>query len=280
MATEKNAYNDDCFVKSFHLSARSMHQRFNRSVSHLFGGRTLVSWGIFAAPRHPIVFRTMENIVELIKLEYFHKSVVNMYRFDARWKLCMCTTGPSVLTASAREVVLEHNETGSEEFFGYKVLRRDFHDFGGVFKMPDYDVAPPKDGGRGGHYMHTMQKFNIPLLGHYAELGLEELEGRVISGDGKDLFLLENGTRRGFADYETFLQFHFSIRHVVMLDPSKVSSLPLNGTLMGPHDAVNYLASATAARANKHLDRERDREKAHGVGHFADKEDRPVFTVY
>ena len=97
MAAEKNAYHDDCFLPHHHLSARSMHRRFNRSVSHLFGGRTLVSWGIFAAPRHPIIMRTMANIVELIKYEYLHRSVVNLYRYDVRWKICMCTTGKTFL---------------------------------------------------------------------------------------------------------------------------------------------------------------------------------------
>ena len=174
IASEKNAYHDDCFLPHFHLSARSMHHRFNRSVGHLFGGRTLVSWGIFASPRHPIILRTMKNIVELIKYEYFRKSVVNLYKFDVRWKICMCTTGPPVLTASAREILLELGEKN----VNYKLFKRDFQEYGGVFKMPDYND-------KGVHYMHTMQKYNIPLLGEYAELGNDELEDRIISADGK-----------------------------------------------------------------------------------------------
>ena len=179
MAAEKNAYHDDCFLPHHHLSARSMHRRFNRSVSHLFGGRTLVSWGIFAAPRHPIILRTMINIVELIKHEYLHRSVVNLYRYDVRWKICMCTTGPPVLTASAREVILEKGEKNVK----FKVCKRDFQDYGGVFKMPDFDT-------KGVHYMHTMQKFNIPLLGEYADFEDEDLEDRVISHDGKVLITI------------------------------------------------------------------------------------------
>jgi len=229
MASEKNSYRDDCFQNHFHLSARSMSHRYNKSVSHLFGGRTLVSWGIFAAPRHPIIYRTMENIVELIKLEYFRKSVVNMYRYDAKWKLCMCTTGPAVLTASAREIVLGSNHTNAVD---YKIYKRDFHDFGGVFKMPD-------DSPKTGHYMYTMQKFTIPLLADYAELTNEELEGRLISSDGKELYLIYNGTRNGFADFDTFQAFHFNVRHVLKLPKERVDSFPLNSTLLSMQDAIN-----------------------------------------
>jgi hypothetical protein len=197
-----------------------MHHRYNLSVSHLFGGRTLVSWGIFAAPRHPIILRTMFNIVELIKLEYFQKSVVNMYKHDVRWKLCMCTTGPAVLTASAREVILENGESG----VNYKLFKRDFQDYGGVFKMPDDSV-------KNTHYMHTMQKFNIPLLGAYAELENDELEGRIITFDGKDLFLVQNNTRKGFANYETFTAFHFHLRHMIHISQARLEMFPLKGTL-------------------------------------------------
>ena len=169
----------------------------------------------------------MQNIVELIKQEYFRKSVVNMYRYDARWKLCMCTTGPAVLTASAREIVLESNHTAN-----YKIYKRDFHEFGGVFKMPD-------DSPKTNHYMYTMQKFSIPLLADYVELSNEELEGRLITSDGKELYLLYNGTRNGFVDYDTFLTFHFNIRHVLKLPKERVDSFPLNSTLLSMKDAIN-----------------------------------------
>lgn len=86
----------------------------------------------------------------------------------------MCTTGPPVLTASAREILLELGEKN----VNYKLFKRDFQEYGGVFKMPDYND-------KGVHYMHTMQKYNIPLLGEYAELGNDELEDRIISADGK-----------------------------------------------------------------------------------------------
>ena len=150
-----------------------------------------------------------------------------MYRYDARWKLCMCTTGPAVLTASAREVVLESNHT-----INYKICRRDFHDFGGVFKMPD-------DSSKTTHYMFTMQKYSIPLLGEYIELSNEELEGRLISSDGKELYLIYNGTRNGFTNYDTFLAFHFNLRHVLKLPKDRVESFPLNATLLCMQDAVN-----------------------------------------
>lgn len=42
-----------------------------------------VSWGIFAAPMHPIILRTMYNIVDVIKLEYMRQSAINFRRHDA-----------------------------------------------------------------------------------------------------------------------------------------------------------------------------------------------------
>jgi hypothetical protein len=162
----------------------------------------------------------MTNIVELIKLEYFRKSAVNLYKYDARWKLCMCTTGPAVLTASAREIILQYGDKN----VNYKLFKRDFQDYGGVFKMPD-------ESSKATHYMHTMQKFNIPLLKEYAELENDELEGRLISEDGKDIFLVINGTRKGFADFETFTTFHFNLRHVLRLPKERVEYFPISATL-------------------------------------------------
>lgn len=252
MAAEKNGYNDDCFEKSYRLSARSMHHRYNRSVSHLFGGRTLVSWAVFAEPRHPIMLRTMSNIVDLIRLEYLRKSEVHMYKFDARWKLCMCTTGPAVLTASARETVLEvdreikHNSTSSttdhlpmplsnvQSILRYKIYKRDFHEYGGVFKV--YDNTD-NGGKESSHYMHTMQKYNIPLLAQYADLDGSNMHGRLITGDGKELFLVLNGERRGFEDYDTFLAYNFNLRQVAHLSMTLVESIPLNSTRLTVEDA-------------------------------------------
>lgn len=235
MAAEKNPYHDDCFLPAYRLSAHSMRQKYNTTnpLGHLFGGRTVVSWAIFARARHPIMLRTLENIIDLIRKEYLRKSVVNIHpRYDVKWKLVMCTTGPPVLTASARELVLDYNETGVQ----YTLHKRDFINYGGVFKMPDNHQEEEK------HYMHTMQKYNTPLLSSYKELDRSDYVGRVISSDGKELFLvMDNGTRRGFTDYDAFQAFHFHLKDVITLPPEKFAWFSLEDKLLTVEEAASYL---------------------------------------
>ena len=239
MAAEKNAYHDDCFLPAYRLSAHSMRLKYNSTATsplgHLFGGRTVVSWAIFAQARHPIMLRTLGNIVDLVRREYLRKSVVNMHpRYDAKWKLVMCTTGPPVLTASAREVLLDYNETGVQ----YTLHKRDYINYGGVFKMPDMEDGKQESK----HYMHTMQKYNTPLLSSYKELERSDYHGRVISSDGKELFLvMDNGNRRGFTDYDAFQAFHFHLKDVITLQPEKFAWFALEDKLLTVEEATPYL---------------------------------------
>jgi hypothetical protein len=43
-------------------------------VPQFFHGNTLVIWGIFTAPRHPLLLRTMQNMVEIIRSIYLRES--------------------------------------------------------------------------------------------------------------------------------------------------------------------------------------------------------------
>ncbi len=88
-----------------------------------------------------------------------------------------------------------------------------------------------------GHYMYTMQKFNIPLLSEYKTLEGKDLEDRVISIDGKELFMVKNGVRRGFADYDAFVAFQFHLKDVLVLPAATVLAFPLNPTLLSATDA-------------------------------------------
>lgn len=226
VASEKGAYNDDCFIPQYRLSAKSMIKKYNESVPTLFGGRTLVSWGVFAEPRNPVMLRTLHNIVEIIRLEYLRKSVLNMNKYDVKWKICMCSTGPAVLTASAREVLSELTYTNNTAMhiphFKYTMHKRDYHDYGGVFKARnDSEHASRQDEQ---HYMRTMQKHNIPLLANYST-GLQD--GHVITSDGKELFYYFNHTRQGFADFDTFTAMTFTTRKLNYITDDKMAGIPV-----------------------------------------------------
>jgi len=47
--------------------------------------------------------------VEVIRSDYLREPVLRYLKLDYRWRLVMCATGPSMMTASARELVLEQS---------------------------------------------------------------------------------------------------------------------------------------------------------------------------
>jgi hypothetical protein len=73
-----------------------------------FHDHTLINWAIFVAPRHPILRRTLEHIVAIVRSEYLRKSFIHITRWEPRWKNVMCSTG-FVLTYTVREIELENS---------------------------------------------------------------------------------------------------------------------------------------------------------------------------
>lgn len=110
----------DCYLPSYHLSEKFVMDKYpNLTFAPLyhgvdtetgypkfFHGNTLVNWGIFIKPRHPLILRTLHNIVEILRSEYLRKTVMMITRFDVRWKLVMCSTN-FVLTYTLREMILD-----------------------------------------------------------------------------------------------------------------------------------------------------------------------------
>ena len=117
VAYEKNGFDGNtCFVPRYHLSDFSAKKRFGPGFNNhvpgnkpieVFYTRILLNWAIVSAPRHPVIIRTMENLVEVIRSDYLREPVLRYLKLDYRWRLVMCATGPSMMTASAREIVLE-----------------------------------------------------------------------------------------------------------------------------------------------------------------------------
>ena len=170
LAKEKNKFSDDCYADRYPLSVSQLMSSLavnSSDIENMFQGRSLASWAIFAAPRHPLILRTMQNIVDIIRREFLLESVITMNRYDMKWKICMCATGPAVLTASARQIVLEkdallHGQNASRRLklnssmqtnlnFTFRIVARDFAQFRGNYKVFRGREANPF------HYMHTMQ---------------------------------------------------------------------------------------------------------------------------
>jgi len=117
VAYEKNGFDGNtCYVPRYHLSDFSVKKRFGPGLNNnepgaktieVFYTRILLNWAIVSAPRHPVIIRTMENLVEVIRSDYLREPVLRYLKLDYRWRLVMCATGPSMMTASARELVLE-----------------------------------------------------------------------------------------------------------------------------------------------------------------------------
>ena len=74
VSKEFNEYKDDCYHLDNHLSLTYLINKYNctdhkNTITDIFGGRSLVSWALFAAPRNPLFKRTLENVVDLLKHE-------------------------------------------------------------------------------------------------------------------------------------------------------------------------------------------------------------------
>lgn len=121
MSEEGASSMGDCYNPTYHLSdsytfmlyrnvssAKHYHGLNKDKQPQFFHGNTLVNWGIFVSPRHPIFKRVLENVLEIITSTYLRESVVHISRWDVKFKQLLCTTN-FVMTYTIREVELENN---------------------------------------------------------------------------------------------------------------------------------------------------------------------------
>lgn len=83
---EKNGFNaDTCYVPRFHLSDFRTKKRYGHSFAmdvkgakpvEIFYTRILLNWAILSAPRHPVIIRTIENLVEIIRSDYLQETLL------------------------------------------------------------------------------------------------------------------------------------------------------------------------------------------------------------
>ena len=162
LSTEAFPYKDDCYVESHRLSSQSKKSG-NVSMRHpthqYFFGKNLLNWAIMSKPRHKILLRTLENIVDVIKSEYFLQSPLKTWRYQDKAHKLYCLTGPLMFTASAIAVAIENEESTKlianisnqkvqwifDQGAKYTVYKRDFTIFGGIFKIPDPEPTNQQD---------------------------------------------------------------------------------------------------------------------------------------
>ena len=231
---ERNGYNGDgCYVPRYHLSdASTLTKNATARAVNAFNGRVIPNWALISAPRHPIVARTMENIVEIIAHEHRRDAVLRDLKFAHKWAVIMCSTGPSVFTGSAREVVLRDGSVS------YKLAREDWRDYGGRFKAIYVPVRNQKD-----HYMNRKKSDGAAnddfLLKYLPEQPLTAAElnkwqGEAVQGQNtKQIFVLDRGLKRGIPNWDTFVGLNFSMADVRVISDTRLHAIP-SGEPMPP----------------------------------------------
>jgi hypothetical protein len=215
-----------------------------------FHGNTLVNWGLFVKARHPALLRTLHNIVEVIASEYSRRTVLQIARWDIKWKLVMCATN-FVMTNTLREMALENGD----EFQASKprIVQNNFAMYRGRVKAIWTGNDPS-------HYMKLMTREGGPhLLKEHAPMTqaamVELLHGQPVIGDAPDkaIYLILNGTRRMFPDYDTFLSFNFTSASTRHLKNKVLWSLPQGPTLpsVNNHAAAATLTTTTTTTTTK-----------------------------
>ncbi|KAJ1437647.1 hypothetical protein B484DRAFT_445043 [Ochromonadaceae sp. CCMP2298] len=231
LSYEKNGFNGNrCYIPRYHLSDFSAYRELEKRKLNVFHGRILLNWAMISAPRHPIIFQTMKNAVEIIKHEYHVDSVMRSLNAAFRWEVVMCATGPSLLTGSAREVVLAGTPDAA-----FRLAHNDFKEYGGRFKAVSKQVKhDPK------HYMNTMNSMKM-LSSYLPEPALDaaylaKWQGHAIQGQNdKEIFYIDNGARRGIPNYDTFMALNFTMADVIVVLDSQVHAVK-KGASMPPLD--------------------------------------------
>eukprot|EP01031_Cornospumella_fuschlensis_P028662 gene28662-34604_t len=244
----------DCYLPSFHLSDSYTYQTYFQphtppasgntpspynaahynelkgQVPVFFHGHTLINWGIFTAPRHPLFFQVLHNIVDIMTSEYMRQSVVHISRWDPRWKAVMCTTG-FTLTYTLRELELKNalgNHTALDTASIPRICHFNFKQYGG-------NVKAFWTGGDSSHYMKHMQKNkNLHILHTYAPLNINRVIGflhrKVIMGDtGRGVYLVYNGKKYTFNSYDKFLGMGYTDRGTRHVSDHILNQIPDGG---------------------------------------------------
>lgn len=232
---ERNGFNANrCYIPRYHLSDFSTYRNATLRDKNIFHNRILLNWAMLSAPRHPILAAVMENAVEIIQHEYHRDSVMRSLHAAFRWEAIMCATGPSLLTATAREIALKELPGVT-----YKLAGNDFKDYGGRFKAVSTPVKnDPK------HYMNTMNK--MELLSSYLPepvldaAYLNKNQGLPIQGqNAKEIFIIDHGKKRSIPNFDTLMALNFTMADVIVVTDNQVNGITKGATM----PALDYTGS-------------------------------------
>lgn len=227
VAFEKNGFNANrCYIPRYHLSDYSA---FKNGYVEVFHGKILLNWAIMSMPRHALLESLMKNAVEVIKHEYFQDSVLRTLNAAHRWEVIMCSTGPSMLSATARELIMTNNSAFLRSH-GLRLANVDFRDYGGKFKAFHAPVRnDPK------HYMNIMAKVkgHKMLLKEYlpepgiSEENLKSWQGQCLQGqNGKRIYVIDQGKKRLIPNYDTLEGLNFTLADVIVISDHRIEMIP------------------------------------------------------
>lgn len=101
LSNERSIYTS-CFQSHYKLSDKYLLKKHNLPsnstfLTDLYANRNLVNWALFSNPRNKLILKSLENIVDIFRLEYLKRPVFNTRPYDPRYMKVFCSTGPSFL---------------------------------------------------------------------------------------------------------------------------------------------------------------------------------------
>eukprot|EP01038_Epipyxis_sp_PR26KG_P016369 gene16369-22314_t len=226
-------WDDRCYRNDYPLSNHSLNHRFGAlNNKRLFGGKFFFNWALFSMPGQKFIYRVLEHIVHLLKLEYLNKSAIKMAPNDHRGKLLMCaSTFPITLTM--REMYLEYESRGEDvmKALGLRVGGEMFREYGGNMKAWYSDYLPT-------HWVREIQKKRLPYLREHAPITASVFEGKPVkSHTQRSIYLIDHSKKRLFPDFTTFLNMNFTTDDVETVELGVLDTFELGAPI--PSTNVN-----------------------------------------
>jgi len=210
----------ECYIDSFHLSRAALQARFGHqqyaALAQVARSSVVTNWFIFSTQGHPVLLSLLESAVELVRAEYWRRSVINKgsygesdsFRGALRFRQVLCTTGPNMLSQALFELLLKANTTNLKTPL-LSLVQTDFKPYGGVAKLPTYITKLDP-----AFYVFGMRNFSVRLLKSYAPIPPKQLLHHCLTDlDRKAFWIFSEGARRSFRDWDQFRSQGLSPRH-------------------------------------------------------------------
>lgn len=231
VAYEKNGFNGNrCYIPKYHLSDFYAFKNEAHQKANIFHGKILLNWAFMVEPRNILIEKLIRNSVEIIIQEYFRDSVLRSLNTAHAWEIIGCATGPSLFTGTARELAFELGDN-----FKYRLGGPDFRTYGGKFKAVHMPVRNDPN-----HYMRNMNRHggHTDLLLSYMpekmpdEEQLKKWQKLPIQGqNGKQIFIVDEGKRRGIHDWDTFVNLNLTMADVIVISDAKLAAIPIGNSI-------------------------------------------------